>query len=268
MAANKAWSGAGHPDNEMLGAGAIYFNYGLANEFLLGVTKGGNEFNDNAEFRDREGDSDFAPVKGARDLSVLRPQLTVRSLRIDVQNFLRYYAGLKADSGGAVAGVLSLYRTVDLSASYITNVAWVGQDRAGNNMAIIVKNALGDCPLNIVANKAEEVVPEIIFTGHIDPLTFDPSDESTYPYEIQFEVAALTITVMDNAGTPAPVVGATVKLDDGQVGTTNETGVAMFDVTFGKIGYTITKTGFITGTGVITVDSATETATITLVTST
>ena len=48
---NKAFQGGGQPDNEFLGPGAVYFNYGETNEILIGVTKGGNEFTDGAEFR-------------------------------------------------------------------------------------------------------------------------------------------------------------------------------------------------------------------------
>lgn len=247
---NKAYSGGGQPTNEFLGPGAIYFNYGLPNELLVGVTKGGNEFNDNAEFREREADADIAPVKGARDLVSLRPQLTVRSLKINAQNLTRYYAGMKASA--PLSGKMSLRRTVDLSSSYIENVAWVGQNRLGNNMAVLVKNALGDNALNISANKAEEIVSEIVFTAHVDPATFDPEDASTYPYEIIMEAGTLTFTVEDKGG--SFVDGALVELDDGQSGVTDNNGIVTFDCTYGLISYTVSD-GSLTYSGVVTVDS-------------
>ncbi len=259
---NKAWPGSGQPDNEFLGPGAVYFNYREPDEFLVGLTKGGNEFNDNVEFREREADSDIAPVKGARDMVMMRPQLTVRSLKINVQNFLKYYAGMMA--GAVTAGIQSVYRTINLSQSYIKNVAWVGQDRSGNCMAVIVKNALGDNPFTLSMAKGEEIVPEVIFTGHIDPETFDPEDEETYPYVIEFEAATVTFTITDDAETPAAIAGAAVVLDDGQTGITNESGVVVFACTFGKVGYTATKTGYAAVSGTATIDAATEAISITM----
>ncbi|GAH66384.1 unnamed protein product, partial [marine sediment metagenome] len=35
------------PENIFIDAGAVYFNYGLSDERLLGATRGGNEFNTN-----------------------------------------------------------------------------------------------------------------------------------------------------------------------------------------------------------------------------
>ena len=260
---NKAWPGSGKPDNEFLGPGAVYFNYDEPDEFMVGLTKGGNEFNDNVEFRERESDADIAPVKGARDMVMMRPQLTVRSLKINVQNFLKYYAGMKA--GAVVDGIQSVYRTIDLSGSYIKNVAWVGQDRLGNNMAVVVKNALGDNPFTLSMAKGEEIVPEVIFTGHVDPATFDPEDETTYPYRIDFEAATVTFTIKDAATpTPAAVAGATIKLDDGQSKITDVEGVATFVCTYGKVGYSVSKSGYTTVSGTITVDAETEAVAVTM----
>lgn len=259
---NKGYPGLGQPVNEFLGPGAVYFDYGLATEIQIGLTKGGSVFNDNAVFKRRDGDGDYTPVKGAVELQSLTPQLTINSLKINVQNMLKYYAGMVA--GTASDGAQSLYRAYDLSGSYVTNVAWVGKDRAGNNMAVVLDNCLGDGPVNLSPVKDEEIVPQIIFTAHADPATFDPDDKTTWPYHFDFEVSTVTFTVMNNAGTPVAVADAAITLDDGQTGTTNENGVAVFSCTFGSIGYTVSKAGHTTVAGTMVVDSSTEAVAVTL----
>ena len=258
---NTGYAKQGQPANEFIGAGAIYVNYGLSGEDCLGATKGGNSFNDNAEYREREADADYAPVMGARDLVKLMPQLTVPALNINVQQALKYFAGMQADT--KTSGSQKLYRTWDLADSYFTNIAWVGRDRAGNNTALVLANPIGDGVIDLASAKDEEVVLSVQFTAHIDPATFDPDTITTYPYHWEFEVSALTITVNDDA--VAAIVGATVTLDDGQTGTTDASGEVAFEVTFGKVAATVVKATYVTQTSVITVDSDPDTAVISMV---
>lgn len=251
---NKANPGYGQPYNELLGPGAIYTNYGLTNEHKLGLTKGGNSFTDNAEFREREADSDIAPIKGAIDLVKMVPQLTIKALRIDAQAFLKYYAGMQADT--VTGGVQKLYRTVDLSNSYNDNIAFVGQTRGGDNIAIVLDNAIGLNALSLAAQKKDEIVSEVVFTATADPKTFDPEDKTTYPYHVEFEVANVTFTVTGTGD--AALEGATITLDDGQTGATDASGQTSFECTFGKIGYTIVMGGYANASGVATIDEEIE----------
>ncbi len=261
---NKGFPGLGQPNNELLGPGAIYAHYGETNEFRLALTKGGSEFTDNAEYRQRGGDGDYGPIKGAIDLVAMTPQLKIRSLRIDAQAFAMYYAGVQAQA--AAAGVQKLYRTDDLSDSYTDNIAFVGQTRGGDNVVIVLDNAIGMNALAMAFVKNEETVPEVTFTATFDPATFDPDDNTTWPYHIEFEAGAVMFTAMDDTGTPAAVAGALVALSDGQTALTDESGVATFTCTFGKVGYSVTKAGYTASAGTITVDAATEDVSVTLAT--
>jgi hypothetical protein len=185
----------GTPNTEYLGPGAIYFDYGLASEAVIGATKGGGEFNDGAEFRMREADSDYGPVKGAIDLIKLNPVLTVNALKIDKTNLQKYFAGVSLDDTDGTYSKLT--RMLDLSSSYIDNVAFVGQNRAGADIVIILKDAIGLGELSAAFEKDEEMVPEVQFTATFDPATFDKTDADTYPYQIWLQ---------KNADTTAPTV--------------------------------------------------------------
>lgn len=257
---NKAYGGVGNPTNEFLGAGAIYFNWGLVNETYIGATKGGGTFTDNAEFREREADQDYAPVKGHRNLVKMTPQLTVPGLKLSVANLVRFIAGAKTDT--STAGQTKIVRSLDLSGSYIDNVAFVGANREGKLMVVVVKNALADGAFNIPATpKEEEIVISPQFTGHIDEL-FDPDDISTYPYEIIMDTSVVTFTVNDNLA--APLENAVVKLN-GEYGVTDASGEVVFNTDKGTaVRYTVEATGFVTATGTITIDDDVEAQTVQL----
>ncbi len=259
---NKAYSGVSNPVHEFLGAGAVYFNWGLTGEIKIGVTKGGSEFNDNAEFREREADGDYAPVKNHRDLTKLMPQLSIKSLRLSTSNIIKFYAGMKQDN--SVAGETKIYRTIDLSSSYIDNVAFVGANRQGKLMVVVLKNVLGDGAFNLPATgKDEEIVLDVQFTAHIDD-TFDPDDETTYPYYIVKDTSQVTFTVDDGVD---PVEGAEIVFDN-QYLMTEADGTAVFTADKGTgLKYTVTKTGFQPASGSLDVNDDVEAVPVTLTTS-
>lgn len=209
---SKAYAPMGSPSTEYLGPGAIYFNYGTVDELVIGATKGGGEFNDNAEFRQREADGDYGPVKGAIDLIKMTPVLTVNTLKIDKVNLQKYFAGVSLDDSDGTYSKLT--RKLDLASSYIDNVAFVGQSRDGKDIIIILYDVLGMNALSMAFTKDEEIVPEIQFTATFDPATFDKTDASTYPYQIWLEKAAdttaPTVTCVPTDGASGVVVSANI----------------------------------------------------------
>lgn len=261
---NKAYSGVGNPVHEFLGAGAVYFNWGLANETLAGVTKGGNAFNDNAEFREREADGDFFPVKGHKDIIKMTPQLTLNAVKLSTQNLKRFLAGVKADTT-TTPGTAILTRTLDLSASYIENVAFVGANREGKLMVVLLKNVLGDGVFNLPTTvKSEEIVPAMQFTAHADS-TFDPDDQTTYPYQIYKDISTVTFTIEDD-DIPSPIEGAEVVFDE-EYGITIADGTVAFVTDKGSaLRYTIISSGFDTQSGTVDVTEETTAVSITMIT--
>lgn len=253
-ACNKAFPGVGSTTHEFLGAGAVYFNWGLPNETRVGTTKGGSEFNDNGEFREREADGDYMPVKGHRNITKFMPQLTINALRLSTANLIKFQAGAHEDN--TTPGTTKIYRTIDLSNSYIDNVAFVGANKEGKFMLIVVDNALADSPFNLpVAAKEEEFVVNVIFTGHADE-NFCPDDPTTYPWHIERDTSQVTFTVNDDLA--APIENAEI-IFDFQYGITDIAGQATFTADKSiKLNYTITAVGFDTLTGSTTVDENTE----------
>ncbi len=256
---NKAYPGVGSTVHEFLGPGAVYFNYGLSSETRVGLTKGGSEFNDNAEFREREADGDYAPVKGHRQITKFTPQLSINALRLSTSNLLKFYAGMQADNT-TTAGKSKIYRTLDLSSSYIDNVAFVGKNKEDKNIIVVVKNALGDGPINIpTTDKENEIVINPQFTGHIDD-TFDPDDKTTYPYYIEKDTSQVTFTVDDGTD---PIEGAVI-IFDAQYAATAADGTAIFtsDKSTSALSYTISKDGYTDISGTLVVDDDTEAVTV------
>jgi hypothetical protein len=191
----------GTPANEYLGPGAIYFDYGEATEAVIGATKGGGEFNDNAEFRHREADGDLGPVKGAIDLIKMTPVLSIKALKINKTNLQKYFAGMSLDDTDGTYSKLT--RTVDIDDSYITNVAFIGQNRSGLDIVIILYDAIGLSPLMTAFTKDEEIVQELELTATFDPETFDRDDEDTYPYQIWLQKASDTTAPTVSSVSPA-----------------------------------------------------------------
>lgn len=91
------------PDRIFVDAGAVYLDYGLSTQRLLGATRGGNEFNLNREIRDIEVDGARGSVKGLRRRTVCRPQITCNLIELSLDNLLKAIAGANRADGGEIA---------------------------------------------------------------------------------------------------------------------------------------------------------------------
>lgn len=81
------------PENIFIDAGAVYFDYGLATERLLGATRGGNEFNTNRVLKNIEADGIKGAVKGMKRVTEVNPQITVNMLELSIDNLIKSIAG-------------------------------------------------------------------------------------------------------------------------------------------------------------------------------
>jgi hypothetical protein len=84
-------------DRILVDAGAVYLNYGLPAERLLGATRGGNEFNLNRTIKDIEIDGVKGSTKGLRRVTEVRPQLTCNLIELSLDNLLKAIAGSNQD---------------------------------------------------------------------------------------------------------------------------------------------------------------------------
>lgn len=81
------------PENVFIDAGAVYFDYGLATQRLLGATRGGNEFNTNRVSKNIEADGIKGAVKGMKRITEVNPQITVNMLELSIDNLIKAIAG-------------------------------------------------------------------------------------------------------------------------------------------------------------------------------
>ncbi len=85
----------------IVGPGAVYLNYGLDGERLLGATRGGNTFEPGVTIRDVEVDGVKGKIRGGRIIDRVEPVLVCNMLEFSVSNLLAAIPGLV---GEAVTG--------------------------------------------------------------------------------------------------------------------------------------------------------------------
>jgi len=100
---------AATPDRILIDAGAVYLNYGLSTERLLGATRGGNEFNLNRTVKDVEVDGVMGSTKGLRRVTEVRPQLTCNLIELSLDNLLKAIAGATQEESAKQVAVESEY---------------------------------------------------------------------------------------------------------------------------------------------------------------
>jgi len=93
----------------LVDAGAVYLNYGLPAERLLGATRGGNEFNLNRVIKDIEVDGVKGSTKGLRRVTEVRPQITCKLIELSLDNLLRAIAGASSSATPATLVVDAEY---------------------------------------------------------------------------------------------------------------------------------------------------------------
>lgn len=144
--------------------------------FLLGATRGGNEFTVEREIKTIEIDGVRGKAKGMRTL--ISESATIKSNILEFSSKALYaaLAGLDISvdtNGNEVIKSVSGLSTISTD-YYWDDVALVGEISGSSTPAIIViKNALGDGNLSIKAEDKNEAAYEAIFSAHYDPSNFD-----------------------------------------------------------------------------------------------
>ncbi|MCT4565869.1 MAG: hypothetical protein N4A68_16350 [Maledivibacter sp.] len=175
----KAQSKIADPGNKYLGAGAVYFNFGESDEMIIGATKGGSSFNANREFMSVEQDGAYGEVKGLRRKIKVSPQLLVNTLELHKDNITKFFGGTDLEDSNEK--YYSITERINLKdEDYIKNVAFVGENQRGEDMVIILHNALGDGNIEMAIEHESDIVPQVQFTAH-----YDPQNPKKAPYEIR-----------------------------------------------------------------------------------
>lgn len=145
--------------------------------FLLGATRGGNEFTVEREIKTIEIDGVRGKAKGMRVLT--DESATIKTNLIEFTNKALYAAlagmELTTDTVTSADIIRTKAGLSTISVDYFwSDVALIGEISGSSNPAIIViKNALGDGGLTIKCEDKNEAVYEVTFSAHYDPANFN-----------------------------------------------------------------------------------------------
>lgn len=168
------------PDHLLIDAGALYKNYGVTGEALIGATAGGNQFDIVIKTRQVKVDGVKGNAKGLEFITDVEVTLKTNLLEITTDILKMALIG-KVDSTGIDYDVITGKTTID-DTDYLDNVALVGRISGSQKpVVIILKNALSTEGLKFKTEDDKDNVLPVTFTGHIDP-----NFPEILPYEIHF----------------------------------------------------------------------------------
>lgn len=162
----------------LLDAGQVYIDYGLGTQRLIGVTKGGNSFEMNDEYREMPFDGQPGPVEGFNRLIKIAPVLKINLLEISTANILEILPG-SANNATGTHDVITRIAQIATS-DHITNVTLILQKTGTNALfGFKVSNALNKAPFVYGAADNDEGVIALEFHAH-----FLSTNLVTEPWEI------------------------------------------------------------------------------------
>ncbi len=223
----------------------ILLGYGtfFVDDVPVSRTRGGGRFIVEREVRPIEADGDRGPVKGRLEIDTEIARLTMNELTFfNVDLIKSRFPGLQV-----IENVVS--STLEIVDNDYHDVKWVGKTKGGNDITIIVENAINMGNLELPLEDKNEVVPELEYTG---TYAEDARDESMWSVEYgASETHTVTFTVSDSGGV---IEGAEVTFSNA-IKTTNASGVVVFaSVPEGtNKQFKIVKGGYITYFGAVDV---------------
>jgi hypothetical protein len=194
------------PNNLLIDAGAVYKNYGLSTEALIGATSGGNEFDVKIKTRDVKVDGIKGTAKGLT--RIISTDVTLKVNMLEVTTAILQMALMANVDTTTNAGFDTITGKTEIALSdYIDNIAIVGRLSGSlQPVIIILKNALSSDGIKFSSKDAVDNILPVTFTGSIDP-----ASPAVQPFEIRFpQVGALAAFYM----LAAPIInGGKVRMD-------------------------------------------------------
>jgi hypothetical protein len=193
-------------NNLLIDAGAVYKNYGLAGEALIGATSGGNEFAIAVKTRDVKVDGIKGTAKGLTRIVSTDVTLKVNMLELTTDILKMALMGVVDTSINSGYDTITGKTEIALT-DYIDNIAIVGRLSGSlQPVIIILKNVLSSDGIKFSNKDAVDNILPITFTASIDPST-----PTISPYEIRYpQVGALAAFYM----LAAPIInGGKIRMD-------------------------------------------------------
>jgi len=169
------------PENVQLGEGILVFNFNPDDwddpeSIPFGATRGGGQYNVEPTNQPIRFDGDRGEhTKGLKRRTEWNITITATALELDLEQLARIMPGTIEEVSGMNTPDYRKYRPkVDFEESdYIKNLAYITQTAAGNVVAYVIENVLGDGALTAAFADKDEVVAETTFTAHFDPENYD-----------------------------------------------------------------------------------------------
>jgi hypothetical protein len=196
----------GTANNLLIDAGAVYKNYGLSTEALIGATSGGNEFAIAVKTRDVKVDGLKGTIKGLTRIISTDVTLKVNMLELTTDILKMALMGVVNTSVNAGYDTITGKTEIALT-DYIDNIAIVGRLSGSlQPVIIILKNVLSSDGIKFSNKDAVDNILPITFTASIDPST-----PMISPYEIRYpQVGSLAAFYM----LAAPIInGGKIRMD-------------------------------------------------------
>jgi hypothetical protein len=166
----------------LLDAGALYKNFGLPDQAVIGATSGGNEFDAKAKIRQIKVDGvKAANAKGLEVIDDITTTLKCKFLEI-TEEILKATLIANIDTASDTNYDIVTGKTIIEDSDYIKNIAWVGTISGSNKPVIIlIENALCLDGLQLKAEDSKDNTLDVTFTAHADPTT-----PTALPYKIYY----------------------------------------------------------------------------------
>ena len=172
---------ASTPKNLLIDSGALFLDYGLETEKLIGATAGGNEFTVNVKTRDVKVDGVKGLQKGLRFITDVEITLKTNMLEVTTEILTMALIGTADTTTNTDYDLITGKTSID-DADYISNVALIGRI-SGSLLPVIVilKNVLNTDGLKFKTEDDKDNILPITFTAFSDPNT-----PTVLPYEIRY----------------------------------------------------------------------------------
>ena len=213
----------------LLDAGAVYKNYGLPSEAIIGATTGGNEFD--FKPKPRQIKVDGVKVANAKGLQVLDSiEITLKCNFLEATEevlAMGLNADIEKDDPKNPTGYDRIIPRAGIHDSdYIDNVALVTTiSGSGKPIIIILKNTLSLAGLQIKSEDSKDITLPVTFTASADPQhpqeipceIHYPSDVASaalfYVTSAIIDNSKVLLTMSDTVAATVPADGFTVTLD-------------------------------------------------------
>ena len=199
---------ANTPKNIIVDEGAVYVNYGTANEKCLGAVSGANEFDVKIKMWKPSVNAISDSIKGLEFIQSVDATLKCNFVEM-TEDILKMSLLASIDKTTNTDYDIFTTNSSISSSDYIENVALVGEiSGSAKPVVIVLKNVLVLDGIKIKRENAKTNELEVTFTPHVDPST-----PHVVPFDVRYprdNAQSVTLTGTYTSATPNDVTATIV----------------------------------------------------------